>query len=149
MSQIIYQNKVSYMQKFFAFGLTFTGLGLIINHYLFFGILFILIGLFVFASGGLEVKTQNNTYRKFLKIFGLHIGKWVSYPEIEYISVVKSRILEDDYPQNKTYTEVFNINLFHNENKHFRIYQNGDKIETLLVAENLKSVLNVSLFDAT
>jgi hypothetical protein len=148
MNTILYLNKTSLIQKIFTFSLLIIGLMLIINNYIFYGIIFSLIGIFIFSSRGLEFNFEENTYREFLKIFGIHIGTWISYPEIEYISVFKTRILDDDYPQNKTYSDIIKINLFYNQNQFSTIFH-GEKTECFRIAEILKSKLNVEIFDAT
>jgi hypothetical protein len=76
MSKIIYLNKITLMQKIFTSALVIIGLGLFWDNYGFYGILFVLIGLFILSSRGLEFNSENKTYRNFLKIFGVHIGKW-------------------------------------------------------------------------
>jgi hypothetical protein len=148
MGEIIYLNKRTLMQSIFTFALLAIGIGLIISNYIFYGIIFTLIGLFIFSSRGLEFKTENNTYRKFLKIFGIHIGKWIDYPEVKFITVIKTRMLDNDYPQNRTYFNIINVRLFYNQHQYITVYQDGNKIECFRIAEKLKSILNVEIFDA-
>lgn len=147
MGEIIYLNKRTSMQSIFTFALLTIGLGLIVSNYVFYGIIFTLIGLFVLSSRGLEFKTENNAYRKFLKIFGVHIGKWIDYPEVKFIAVIKTRVLDDDYPQSRTYSDIINVRLFYNQNQYITVYQDGNKIECFRIAEKLKSILNVEIFD--
>ncbi|CAD0009035.1 MULTISPECIES: hypothetical protein [Flavobacterium] len=148
MSELIYLNEKTLTQRIFTFALLTIGFGLIVGNYIFYGSIFIFIGLFVFSSRGLEFKVENNSYRKFLKIFGVHIGKWINYPEVKFITVIKTRILDDDYPQNRTYSELINVRLFFNQHQYFTVYQNGNKTECLHIAEKLKSILKIEIFDA-
>lgn len=148
MNTIVCLDSTSVIQKILKLSLLIIGISLIARNYIPHGIIFSLIGLFILPTTGLEFNFENNTYREFFLIFGIHIGKWRNYQEIKYISVFKTRIVGNNYPQNRSYSEIIEVNLFFSQNQHLTIYQ-GEKSECFRIAEILKSKLNVEIFDAT
>ncbi|QHI37900.1 hypothetical protein IMCC3317_32830 [Kordia antarctica] len=65
------------------------------------------------------------------------LGKWKEMPLLEYISVFKKE------------EGLYEVNLWHLGNKHFKIYEMFDEDEAMNVGKKLATTLQIDLLDAT
>lgn len=68
-------------------------------------------------------------------------GNWRKLPAIEYVSVFKQPLANGDF--------IFETNLWHNTNKHFKIFDSDSKYDVFLMGIKVAKSLNVKLLDAT
>lgn len=71
----------------------------------------------------------------------IRVGSWKQLPEIEYVSVFKQPLENDNY--------IYEANLWYNRNKHFNVFKNDEKDIAFEMGIQLAKALNVKLFDAT
>ncbi len=115
------------------------------------GAIFLVLGINFTASEGSQVNITSKTYRKIWSIFGIHIGKWIPCPELEYISVFRTHESQTATVVTASATvksEVILLNGFYG-NKHITLYKATDKADAFKVAEHFKAVFNIDILDAT
>ena len=152
MNTIIYLKDIPVMKKIFGILISSASLYLILTGAIFFGFIFLAIGINLILTEGSEINLDNKTYRNIKSIFGVNFGKWKNCPQFEYISIFKTK-------ENKTITvvtatatltnEVLLINLFYDRNKHQTFYKTDNKEDAFKVAAHFKLALNIDILDAT
>ncbi len=135
----------------FAFVLTLLAIYLFLAGTLF-GAVLLGIALKFALREGVEVDFKNNRFRKIYSFFGLNFGSWAKLPQIEYISVfktkknVRSRALTAETTRG---FEVYKLNLFYNTNQHIEAYITDSKEDAFEAAKRMSTVLDVEIYDAT
>ncbi|WP_178990950.1 hypothetical protein [Winogradskyella schleiferi] len=135
----------------YGVGLVLLGIiSIISGQYL--GFMFMAISLYFLKRDGIEFNLDKNTYREITSLFGLTIGQWQDFPEIEYISVFKtdqtSRVWVSTASTNVTST-IVKVNLFYNTNRKIEAFVTEDTQKAFDVAKEIATVLNVDVLDAT
>ncbi|GAB5400797.1 MAG: hypothetical protein Aureis2KO_23820 [Aureisphaera sp.] len=140
-------------KAFFAAVLTLFALYIAVEEGLLYGFILLGIGAKLAMRQGIELDlTGLAKYRKINSLFGWAIGSWKILPEIEYISVFKTK--------KKTRTRgvsaeatidsiVYKVNLFHNTNQHIEVFMSDEKEAAFRMAEQLKETLQCEIHDAT
>ena len=101
---------------------------------------------------GVEIDLNKKKYRKVYSIYAINLGSWTSLPEIEYVSVFKtkkksrSRLVTAEATHSTT---GYKLNLFHNTNKHIEVYFTEDREDAMKVANHIAEVLETEIYDAT
>jgi len=80
---------------------------------------------------------KNNKYKNEYNVAFIKIGWWKDLPDLKYIAVFR----KDDY--------VFEVNLWHSNNKHFTIYTYDDEDDAMKIGKKMAIELSIDLFDAT
>ena len=81
--------------RYVGFALVIAG-GIMLFSMNIFGIGFILIGpMFFLLKTGIRINFTDRTFQEYRLILGLHFGKWVELPEIEYVSVYTEPVSHD------------------------------------------------------
>ncbi|RYH76047.1 hypothetical protein EVU94_03560 [Flavobacteriaceae bacterium 144Ye] len=130
----------------FCFGIY----GFIFNNY--FNLILSGIGVFLMLREGSEINLANKTYRQLYSAMGIDIGKWKPLPDIEYVSVFKTK--ENKRVQGMGASavwenQIIKLNLFYNSNKKIEAYITTDKDDAFEVAKHLAEVLQIDILDAT
>lgn len=151
MNTITYLKEVSPVKKVFGYAAFLFGLYAFV-FLSFFGLLFIALGANLLLSEGSEVNLQDKTYRSIKSIFGIRFGKWNPCPDFEYVSVFRTKenqTLRFVTLETTLQSDIIQVNLFYNTNKHITIYKTEDKAAAFNVAERFKSIFDIEIFDAT
>lgn len=102
--------------------------------------LFIYCFFFGFVFSSKNTKFFNLKYKKYKNQYSvgpIKVGKWRALPALEYVSVFKNG------------RDIFEINIWHNRNKHFNIYNYNNKEEAVEIGYDVAKSLEIKLFDAT
>ncbi len=119
---------------------------------IFYGLLFIAAGLRLSMRQGIEIDLEKKRYRHLSSIFAIDFGSWQDIPNIEYISVFRTKQknrLRFFVAQALTEKEVFKLNLFHSTNKHIEAYVTETIEDAFEVANHMAMALDTEVYDAT
>ncbi len=149
-------------KKTLAIVLILVGFGILFTENKSLSPIFLFAGFYFFLTEGTEIDTENKRFKSVKSIFGLNIGKWQTYSNLEYVSVFKTtdNVLFDfdidlfvDYDFLGNYAtfkrEVIVLNIFSKNNNYFTAHKTADKNDAFKVAEQLKLALNIDILDAT
>lgn len=116
------------------------------------GIILMGVALRLAMREGVEIDLNGKRYRKIYSIFAINLGSWKRLPELEYLSIFKTRkktrarvIAAESHLS----TVVYKLNLFYNRNKHIEAYVSDDKDDAMSVANHIATVLELEIHDAT
>lgn len=125
---------------YYTFSLSFQGL--VDSIYIILGSGFISIVASGFCSQKyIYIDLENSKFKPSLEIGFIKIGKWKIINNYEYVSVF--------YDPGKSESEIFEVNLWYDRNKHFEIYTRNNFHDAINVGYNLSEKLNIDLLDAT
>ena len=109
-----------------------------------FSLHFLQIAIFLFFGGTFfssvrdyHFNFQENKYKILFCVGPIKIGRWKSFKSLEYISVFKSS------------SNIYEINLWYDKNKHFNISKYKQEEFALFAGKELAKKLNIDLLDAT
>ncbi|WP_339707436.1 hypothetical protein [uncultured Kriegella sp.] len=71
----------------------------------------------------------------------IHVGRWTSLPNVEYVSVFQQAKKDGNY--------IFETNLWYQKNKHFNVYESIDPEPAFAMGKLVALKLNLDLLDAT
>ena len=99
----------------------------------------------IFTLGGISFSVKNTKffnleekkYKNQYSVGPFKVGKWKALPKLDYVSIFK------------TPRDIFEINIWHNKNKHFNIYNYFEKEEALEAGYYIANQLHIKLLDAT
>jgi len=152
MNIITYLRDVPLFKKILGILLSSLGLFCFLYASITIGLIFIAIGLNLLSTEGSEINLNNNTYRNIKSLFGRKFGKWKPCPNFEYVSVFKTKenqTVRVVTAETTFQTDIIQLNLFYNGNKHITFYKTKDKNDAFTVAEKFKSVFGIAILDAT
>jgi len=116
------------------------------------GFVIIGIGVFFLLVEGSEFNFTDRSYRQIKSFLGLNFSKWRPLPNIEYVSVFKTTetttIRERSAEANVT-NDIIKLHLFYNTNQKIEAYVTYDIDDAFTKAQELASILNVDILDAT
>lgn len=111
-------------------------------------------GLVLLSKDGIELDLKNNQYRSVFSILGLNIGDWKNFPEIEYISIFRSKVSTkvggigmSSTASTRISEKVILINLFSENRKPVTLYYTKDENVALEICEKLKSKYEVEIIN--
>ena len=87
------------------------------------------------------VDIKNSRFRPTFEVLFLKFGKWKTIDNYEYVSIFHQLLKNGDY--------IYEVNLWYDTNKHFRLYKKNDYKEAFIIGYELSEELDVSLLDAT
>ncbi|MBP9793567.1 MAG: hypothetical protein KBC56_06165 [Flavobacterium sp.] len=151
MNTITYLKNSSTAKKFFGIALIILAFLVFFNS-LFFFLVFLVFGFNIVAIDGCEINLDSKTFRNIKSIFGLKFGKWQPCPEFEYVSVFKTKENQTINVASATTTfsnDVILVNAFYNRNKHLTFYKTDKKEEAFEIANRIKKIFDIEIFDAT
>lgn len=114
--------------------------------------------IFVFAMGvhytrvrNLYLDLEGMKYKKEYVVGPVKTGKWITLPEIAYVSVFRQNRSSDRDNDGMTDTSGHNydVNVWHQTSKHFTIYSSVALQPAFDMGQYLAKKLNVDLLDAT
>jgi hypothetical protein len=152
MNTFIYLKETPLPKKILGFVLTLLGLYSLAYGFIMFGGIFLVIGLNLLSTEGVEINLENHTYRNLKSTLGFKFGKWQPCPEFEYVSVFRTKegqTVRVVTAETTLQSEIFLLNLFYKGNKHITFYKTHDKQDAFDVAEKFKSIFNIDILDAT
>lgn len=101
MEKYIYLEQITKVRLIIGYLLLLTGLLLLIfinikiyPIYLLFWIAFIIGGIITLTNEGIELDLKHNLYRNISSIFGIKLGSWKKFPEINYISIFRTNTIK-------------------------------------------------------
>ena len=110
------------------------------------------IGVFLVLTQGSEINLETKRYREFHSVFGVDFGAWKDLPDLEYVSVFKtkenSRVQAMGASANFS-NPIIKLHLFYHTNQKIEAYITEDKEEAFKVAKHLANVLHIDVLDAT
>jgi hypothetical protein len=151
MNTITYLKDIPLVKKLFGVALLILAFLVLFNS-LFFFLVFIVFGVNLIAIDGSQIDLDGKRFRNIKAIFGVKIGKWQPCPEFEYVSVFKTKEKQTINVATATSTftnEILLVNVFYNRNKHLTFYKTNNKEEAFKVANKIKNIFDIEIFDAT
>jgi hypothetical protein len=143
--------KVPIMKLILGFALICFGIhSAIFNNV--FGLVLSGIGVFLVMSQGSEINLDTKKYREFYSVLGIDFGTWKDLPQLEYVSVFKtkenSRVQAMGASANFS-NPIIKLNLFYNTNKKIEVYKTEDVEEAFKLAKHLAEIFSIDILDAT
>lgn len=150
-------SKLKYLMPIAPLKIVFSVVLVILSFYLLysgtlFGLILLGAALKLALREGIEISLEGKAYRTIYSVFGITVGKWKLLPEIDYVSVFRTRKKSRARviaAQADLGFEIFRLNLFYEGNKHIIAYETETKEEAFKVAEHIAMVLNTTTHDAT
>lgn len=149
---ITYTKPVSILKIIFGALIFLFAFYIILFNSILFGLFMIAFAVYLTATTGSQVNLDDNTFRNLWSMFGVHIGKWKTSPNFEYISVFKGKQSQrvNSLGATTKFTEdVFLVNLFYERNKHLTFYRTFDKEDAFKVAKHFYLAYGIDILDAT
>ncbi|RYD72007.1 MAG: hypothetical protein EOP53_22670 [Sphingobacteriales bacterium] len=106
----------------------------------------------VFCRNGIEVDFNETKYRDYWGPTVLRFGKWISLPEIDYISVFKTKISQTVSSRVSSVNfedEEIQVNLITADRKRITVFETKNKNHALARAWKFADQLKVGILDAT
>ena len=151
MSTIVYLKNIPLPKKVLASTLMLSGIGIFLTTNIFTGIFIFVIGLNLIATEGTEINLTEKKFRNIKSVLGQKFGKWKACPEFEYVSVFKTKESTGINAFGATIgtfkTDIIVLNLFYDSNRHITFYKTDDVNDAFKVAENIKQVFNIRIYD--
>lgn len=104
-------------------------------------ILLIILGISFCSKKRIHIDIVNSRFRPTIEVGPIKIGKWNTIQDYEYVSVFHQALRDGSY--------IFEVNLWYDTNKHFKLYEEYDYKEAFLIAYDLSEELDIDLLDAT
>jgi hypothetical protein len=152
MNTITYLKEVPLTKRIFGYVISLSGIWILLFNNIFFGAIFLAIGLNLILTEGSQINLDNKTCRTIKSIFGIHFGKWQVCPKFEYISVFKTTENQTINVISATTTitsDTILLNLFYDKNKKYTFYKTDNKETAFKVANHFKLALDIDILDAT
>lgn len=117
-----------------------------------FGIIFLGFAISFGIRHGIEIDLNKKRYRKVYSVYAINLGAWSNLPEIEYVSVFKTkknkraRLVTAEATSGIT---GYKLNLFYSTNKHIEAYFTEDRDDAMKTANHIAEVLDTEVYDAT
>ena len=148
----IFIEDISIYKKVFLSILLVFSIYLILFGGLFYSLILFGIALRFLMQEGVELNLLDMKYRELSSWYGLKFGKWKPLPNIEYISIFKtkkgSRLRAGGGNATHFSAEIFKLNLFYNKNKHLTLLESEDKNKVLEIGDNISKILNIKFHNA-
>lgn len=152
MEKYIYLEKITKTRLIIGYILLFSGLLLIIfinikiyPIYLLFWIALIIGGTITLTNEGIELDLKHNLYRNISSIFGIKLGSWKKFPEINYISIFRTNTTKtlggiglQSTATARITEKVILINLFTDNQKPTTLYTTKNKDLAVQICSKLK-----------
>ena len=87
------------------------------------------------------IDIKQSRFKPSLEIGFVKIGKWKTIKNYQYVSVF--------YDPSKNESDLFEVNLWYDQNKHFELYTRNNFEDAMLIAYDLSEELKIDLLDAT
>ena len=87
------------------------------------------------------VDLEHSRFKPTIEVGPLKFGKWTTIMDYEYVSVFHQPLKSGNY--------IYEVNLWYDKNKHFKLYEQDDYKEAFLMGFDLSEELDIDLLDAT
>jgi len=104
-------------------------------------IFFTAIGVGFCSQKKIYIDLEHSKFKPTIEIGFIKIGKWKRINNYEYVSVFHQPLKGGSY--------TYEVNLWYDSNKHFKLYEKNDYKEAFIIGYELSEELNVDLLDAT
>lgn len=145
----------SYFQpqfKIIGFFVLVAGIALCVNLNLFGIVLVVLSIMVLFAKKVLTISFSLSRYRDSFSIFGYRIGKWITLPEFESISIFNAKkgqtMNHGSMSATASYAEL-EVNLIYNRSRRLTVYTTRDYNKALDISTKFAAKYNLSIYDAS
>lgn len=149
----IFIEEMSIFKKIFFSVILGLSIYLILFEGLFYGLVLLGIALNFLIQKGVELDLLHLKYRELTSWYGIKFGKWKALPNIEYVSVFKTKKTSRFRAGggNATYASavVYKLNLFYKRNKHITLLSTENKDSAIEIGDNISKILDVRLNNAT
>ncbi|MGB1307292.1 MAG: hypothetical protein ACPG6B_00175 [Oceanihabitans sp.] len=99
------------------------------------------IGIGLSSHKKVYINLKQSKFRPTIEVGPIKVGKWVTIKNYEYVSVFHQLLVNGSY--------VFEVNLWYNNNKHFKLYEKNSFNEAMALGYEISEELNIELLDAT
>ena len=117
-----------------------------------FCVFFLFIGISVLTiQFGFEIKPENHEYRKYVQIWWLKTGKWITIKNIRYLSIVKRKHIQNISMlsiSSSVSVMKCNLNFIFNNKKYLTIHS-AKKKNILKIASKISKALEIKIYDTT
>lgn len=118
-------------------------------------IFLILLGFYFISTEGIEINFESNSYRQIFSIFGSNYGTWSYFPQMEYLSLFRTRVSQSiggkSFSSTATATlsdTVIRINLFSSNRNHpVTLYTTKSESVAYDIAEKIKLFYGTEIVD--
>lgn len=151
MEKYLYLEKITKTRLIIGYILLFTGLLFIFINikiypiYLLFWIALIIGGIIILTNEGIELDLKHNLYRNISSIFGIKLGSWKRFPEINYISIFRTNTTKvlggiglQSIASARITEKIILINLFIDNQKPTTLYTTKNKDLAVEICSKLK-----------
>ena len=110
------------------------------------------IGVFLMLQEGSEIDLASKKYREIYSVLSLSFGKWKDLPEIEYVSIFKTKENKKVQGMGASASfsnNIYKLNLFYDRNQKIEAYRTDNLDDAFENAKYLSEVLNINILDAT
>jgi len=118
-----------------------------------FSVLLCLVALFLLIlENGIIIDVENKRFKKAVLYKNFSRGKWQDFPDVRYISVFKTTLVNTShsisYQTIERKHKVILVNIIYDKNKRLNVYQTLDDVEAMDIAKRIANKLNVKIFNA-
>lgn len=109
-------------------------------------------GFYLLLTEGSDFDFEQKIYRKTKSILGASIGKWQPLPDIQYLSVFKTKensTFRSRTAETNVSKDIIRLNLFYNSNQKIEAYNTTAEDDAFTNAKAIASLLNIKILDAT
>ncbi len=89
----------------------------------------------------IHLDIKNSRFRPTNEVGFLKFGAWKTIKNYEYVSIFRQKFKDGSY--------CFEVNLWYNRNKHFKLYEQNNFQDAFIVGYDLSKQLDIKLLDAT
>lgn len=135
-----------------VFGVTLFILGIIGTLSNIFSLVLSGIGVFLMLQEGSEIDLASKKYREIYSVLGLSFGKWKNLPDVEYVSIFKTKEnkrVQGMGASTSFSNDIYKLNLFYDRNQKIEAYRTDHINDAFENAKYLSEVLNIDILDAT
>lgn len=104
-------------------------------------ILLTAIGISFCSRKKIYIDIKNSRFKPSIEVGPIKVGKWKTIINYKYVSVFHQPLSNGG--------SVFEVNLWYDKNKHFKLYEQNDYKEAFLMGYDLSEELDIDLLDAT
>lgn len=104
-------------------------------------VIFISLGIGFSAQKRIYVDIANSKFKPYYEIGPIKIGNWQRIHNYQYISVFNQPLKDGG--------SIFEVNLWYDTNKHFKLYEGNDYLENFMMGFEISEELDIDLLDAT
>lgn len=102
---------------------------------------FIAAGIALCSRKRVYINLKESKFKSTVEVGPFKVGKWKTINNYEYVSIF--------FDPSKSSSEIFEVNLWYDKNKHFELYAENNFEDAISVGFDISEKLNIDLLDAT